>query len=76
MCSPKYVPGHELVLKYIKIEDKNDARGIHIKKRSSKPYFRKELLVAAPIGIAYSANINTLPAIKKQSPGFLEIEYI
>lgn len=70
MCSPKYVPGHELVLKYIKIEDKNDACGIHIKKRSSKPYFGKELLLAAPIGIAYLVNINTLPAIKKQRPIF------
>ena len=69
MCSPKYVPDHELVLKYIKIEGKNDAHGICFKKGSSKSYFLKELLIAALKDIAYPANINTLLA---GMPGWLK----
>lgn len=65
------MPGHKLVLKYIKIEDKNDAHGIHIKKGSSKSYFLKELVIAAPVDIAYPANINILPAIQKLKSCFV-----
>lgn len=65
------MPGHELVLKYIKIEDKNDAHGIPIKKGSSKSHFLKELVIAAPVDMAHPANINTLPARNKLKSCFV-----